>query len=123
VLRALRSQGVRIGVLTDVPYGMPRSLVERDLAAANLTEFVDEMPTSVEAGWRKPEPAGFRAPASRLGVAEEEFWFVGNEQKDITGALATGAKAVLAGRENRPSPWGQTHTIRSLSELPALISA
>src|SRR5262249_9637762 len=34
VLRAARSRGQRVGVVTDVPYGMPRELVLEDLEAA-----------------------------------------------------------------------------------------
>jgi putative hydrolase of the HAD superfamily len=122
VLRDLRALGARLGVLTDVPYGMPRALVERDLAGANLTALVDELLTSVEVGWRKPEPAGFRALAAKLGVAANELWLVGNEEKDIAGALTAGARAVLVDRENRRPNWGQAHTIRRLSELPVMLS-
>lgn len=120
VLQALRTRGIRVGVLTDVPYGMPRALVERDLAGAGFTHLVDELLTSVEVGWRKPDPAGFRALATRLGVRESEWWFVGNEEKDIAGALAAGATPVLVDREGRRPTWGQTFTVKNLREIPAL---
>ena len=41
LLGRLRAQGIRIGVLTDVPYGMPLPLVQRDLARAGIGEMID----------------------------------------------------------------------------------
>lgn len=117
VLRALRSRGVLIGVLTDVPYGMPRNFVERDLRDAGILPLVDVLLTSVETGWRKPEPAGFHALAAKLGTAANEMWFVGNEEKDISGAIAAGAKPILIDREHKNPRWGQAHTVRDLREV------
>jgi putative hydrolase of the HAD superfamily len=122
VLRELQRRGIRVGVLTDVPYGMPRAFVERDLRGAELLSLTDELLTSVEVGWRKPEAAGFRLLAAKLGVAPRELWFVGNEEKDIAGALVAGAKPVLIDREGRAPEWGQAHTLRDLGELLPLIS-
>lgn len=117
VLRQLRANGVRIGVLTDVPYGMPRSFVEQDLANAGLAEAVDLLLTSVEIGERKPSPKGFLRLAHELGIPPEELIFVGNEQKDIVGANAAGLGSVLIAREGAPPDWGQSHTLVSLREL------
>lgn len=121
VLAQLRTRGIRYGVLTDVPYGMPRAFVQRDLAAARLDHAVDVLLTSGEVGWRKPEPAGFHALARELDVESPALWFVGNEEKDIAGALAAGAVAVLIDREGKGPRWGQHHTLRDLRELGALI--
>jgi putative hydrolase of the HAD superfamily len=122
VLRELRRRGIRVGVLTDVPYGMPRAFVEHDLRDAGLLPLKDELLTSIEVGWRKPEPAGFRLLAAKLGVTPRDLWFVGNEEKDIAGALATGAKPVLIDREGRRPEWGQAHTVGDLRELWPAIS-
>ncbi len=122
VLDGLRQAGFHTGILTDVPYGMPRTFVESDLRAAGLESKVDILLTSVEVGSRKPAPAGFSALAQALGVQTSELCYVGNEQKDITGALAVGAVAVLVDRESRRPGWSQTHTIRDLSELRGLLS-
>lgn len=120
-LAALRARGIRTGVLTDVPYGMPRTFVQRDLADAKLEGAVDFLLTSVEVGWRKPEPAGFLALARELEVEPGELWFVGNEEKDIVGALAAGATAVLIDREGKAPRWGQQHTLHDLRALAGLI--
>jgi putative hydrolase of the HAD superfamily len=121
VLTVVRDRGLRVGVLTDVPYGMPREFVERDLAGAKLSGLVDVLLTSVEVGWRKPEPVGFQTLAHKLQVAAVDLWFVGNEQKDIAGARAVGATTVLIDRDGHAPTWGQHYTVRNLHEIIALI--
>ncbi len=121
-LAALRATGYRLGVLTDVPYGMPRAFVERDLHNGGLGAAIDVLLTSVEVGWRKPATPGFHALATALGVEASDLWYIGNEEKDIAGALAAGATAVLIDRENRQPSWGQSHTIRDLRDLEQLLS-
>ena len=121
VLSELRARGIRTGVLTDVPYGMPRAFVERDLREAGILSLVDVLVTSVEIGWRKPEPAGFHALVAKLQIDVGELWFVGNEQKDVTGALAAQAHPILVDRENLQPRWGEAHRIRDLREVLALV--
>ena len=119
-LAALRTNGRPIGVLTDVPYGMPREFVQRDLASAGLAGLVDVLLSSEDTGWRKPAPAGFLLLAERLGVPPSTVWYVGNEEKDIRGATEAGLTSVLIDREHRRPDWGQDHTITDLRELLAL---
>lgn len=120
-LDALRDRNIRLGILTDVPYGMPRTFVQRDLAAAKLEQRVDVWLTSREIGWRKPKPEGFRLLAEALGVRPNDLWFVGNEEKDIAGARAAGATAILIDRGGAAPAWGQHHTIGNLRELLPLL--
>lgn len=122
LVSTLRSSGVNMGVLTDVPYAMPRRLVLEDLAVAGLEVLHDSTLTSSEVGMRKPDPAGFLALAARLDCTVRDVVFVGNERKDVEGARAAGARSILLWRETTTAPdWGQRLTVRSLSELyPAL---
>lgn len=117
-LQALQSQGVRVGVLTDAPYGMPRRFVERDLAP--IAASVDQALTSVEVGHRKPHPSGYFALAERLGVAPSDMAYVGNEEKDIIGANGAGMFSVLIDRAGSGANFGQRRTITSLEELAEL---
>lgn len=121
VLTDLKRRGFRVGILTDVPYGMPREFVEHDLEQGQISAWVDSLLTSVDVGRRKPDPAGFHLLAGRFSVGAGELWYVGNEQKDIVGARAAGAIAVLVDRENKNPAWGQHHTIRDLRALPGLL--
>lgn len=117
-LQALQSQGARVGVLTDVPYGMPRRSVEHDLAP--IAEYLDVALTSVEVGHRKPHSSGYLALAERLGVEPPDMAFVGNEEKDIVGANGAGMFSVLIDRAGSGADFGQRRTIKSLLELAEL---
>ncbi|PTY07397.1 hypothetical protein DB347_08845 [Opitutaceae bacterium EW11] len=110
-LAALRERGFRIGVLTDVPYGMPRSFVDNDLRETGILSFVDVMLTSVDVGWRKPSPEGFRHLAAALDVRVDEMIYLGNELKDIAGANAAPMVSVLVDR-------GGARTEQTAGQLP-----
>jgi putative hydrolase of the HAD superfamily len=116
-----REMGLRIGVLTDAPYGMPRFLVERDLADGGIADCVDVLLTSVDVGWRKPEPHGFVRLAEMLGVGRGEVLCVGNEGKDVAGAKAAEMFAVLLDRDGGGARHGQDATVRSLTEVRDLV--
>lgn len=120
-LRALRERLLRIGVLTDVPYGMPRRFVEQDLAQTQLASRIDHLVTSVDVGFRKPAPQGFQRLAQMMGCDPGEMLYVGNEPKDITGANAAGITSVLIDRERLRPSIGQAVTIYSLEEIASLL--
>jgi putative hydrolase of the HAD superfamily len=121
-LAALSAAGTAVGVLSDVPYGMPRRLVLQDLSAAGLDALAASTLTSTEAGVRKPDPAGFKALAGRLRCAPAGMVYVGNEQKDMVGAKASGMSAALVWRGDSPVPaWGQDLTVTSLEQLLAVV--
>lgn len=122
-LRQLNGLGVAVGVLTDVPYGMDRARVEADLAAAGLDGLVALLLTSVEVGERKPAQSGFLRLAAGLSVPIRELTYVGNEEKDIEGANAAGARSVLIDRKKRKPAWGEWVRIESLDEMLGLAAA
>lgn len=116
-LRTLRELSIPVGVLTDVPYGMPREFVENDLSAAGIHDFINVLLTSVEVGWRKPRPEGFMRLAEALSVSPAQLVYVGNEPKDIAGATAAGMYSVLIDRDAIAPDLGQAATISSLTRL------
>ncbi len=120
VLEDLRARGGAIGVLTDVPYGMSRDYVQHDLRSLSL--YVDALVTSVEAGRRKPDPAGYFALANALGVGAGEMLYVGNEEKDVEGANRAGLRSVLLDRDGMGDDYGQAATIHSLRDLKDLLA-
>ena len=112
------SEGVSIGVFTDVPYGMPREMVLRDIEAAGLALRGENVLTSVDVGRRKPNPLGILRLAEICGAAASQFVYVGNERKDVEAARAAGCVPVLVWRSSEEVPvWGQALTIRDLSSL------
>ena len=121
VLAALRARGLPLGILTDVPYGMPAAFVHADLRAVGIEEFFATVLTSVEVGWRKPTPAGFVLLAQRLGTSPERMLFVGNEAKDVRGARQAGAQAVFLDHGQTGTDHGQHATIHCLGDLSSLL--
>jgi putative hydrolase of the HAD superfamily len=117
VLRALRAAGMRLGALTDVPYGMPMRFVQRDLDRAQLANLLDTVITSTMVGVRKPEAAGYQALAASLGVTPDEMLYVGNEPKDVIGAQHAGVRSAFLDRSGAGGAYGQTFTIASLSDI------
>jgi putative hydrolase of the HAD superfamily len=122
VLTTLRQRGMLIGILTDVPYGMPREFVERDIIGAGIKGLFDVLVTSVEVGVRKPEPAGYVALAERLGVIPNEMLYVGNEPKDVIGATRAGMTSVFLDRAKSAANHSQQFTVDRLTGLHTILA-
>lgn len=94
-LEALRTAGVRLGIICDI--GLTPSRVVRELLDRHgLGEFFDGMSFSDEVGDYKPARAIFEhALASVGGVAPERAAHVGDRRRtDVSGAVAMGMTAV-----------------------------
>jgi putative hydrolase of the HAD superfamily len=120
LLQTLRAKGVKVGVLTDVPYGMDRVYAERDLQS--FADYTDVFLTSVEVGYRKPALPGYLGLAKRLAVQPELMAFVGNEEKDIVGANHAGIFSILLDREQKNQSYGEQWRISSLAEIQTLLT-
>jgi putative hydrolase of the HAD superfamily len=118
LLARLRTCGMKIGILTDAPYGMPREFVEQDIGP--FARHVDVLLTSVEVGFRKPDPRGYHDLALRLGVTPAEMPYVGNEPKDMEGARRAGCLPVFLDRDGSSPHSGSLH-VQSLDELAVLL--
>jgi putative hydrolase of the HAD superfamily len=116
-LAKLRARDLRLGIFTDVPYGMPRSLVLQDVRDAGLEGAFDVLLTSRDAGHRKPAAAAIRALADSLGCGAANMAYVGDERKDVEAARNFGCTAILLDRQRHGVAWGQDRTIASLAEL------
>ena len=116
-IEALRRKNLKVGVFTDVPYGMPRQLVLEDVSGAGLEDSFDVLMTSRDAGFRKPSVATLGSLARMLNCSAHEIAYVGNEKKDVEVAQAFGCYSILIDRKRHGSDWGQHRTITSLFEL------
>ena len=119
VLGELRKRGLKVGVLTNVAYGMASEYLVRD--TDELSQYIDIFLTSLEVGFRKPHPKGYQELTRKLGLAVSECIFVGDEEVDIVGANSVGMTSVLIDRNNHDGHYGQIHTIKSLNEVLTLI--
>jgi putative hydrolase of the HAD superfamily len=114
-LARLKAAGIRCGILTDVPYGMPHSWVELDTAPFLVS--VDIVLSSVDVGFRKPAAEGYLLLADRLGAAACTMAYLGDEEKDVAGAKSAGMAAILIDREGGKPFYGEDMRISSLADL------
>jgi putative hydrolase of the HAD superfamily len=117
-LRALRTAGVRLVVISN----WDASLHER-LAETGLAPLVDGALASAEVGVAKPHPAIFAAALALAGAEAGDAWHVGDSvEADVVGAQASGLAPLLVARGGAAPdgvPSGVT-VVRTLAELPAL---
>lgn len=115
VLLKLKSMNIRIGVLTNVAYGMDNRYSLKDINA--ISQYIDITLTSVDVGYRKPNNAGFKMLLESFNIEPFEMLFVGDEEADIIGANNLGIGSVLINRCNKELNYGQKYTINSLSGI------
>jgi putative hydrolase of the HAD superfamily len=113
VLREIRRQGLRIGLVSNT---------SRDLG-----RFIDTFSLEVDAwissgahGKVKPSPSIFHAALDQLGVAPPQAVMVGDSvEDDVTGARALGMRAFLLDRDGRFP--GRDDVLPDLYALPAAL--
>ncbi|MGD1060232.1 MAG: HAD family hydrolase, partial [Methanomassiliicoccales archaeon] len=96
MLASVHAMGRRIGLVSDVAWGLPSRFPLQDMRFYGLDRHFDDMVFSTDVGLRKPNPEIFRIALRHVGARPEETVFVGNNlQADIKGALDVGMSAVL----------------------------
>jgi len=123
-LEALRSRGVRMGVITNSVW--PEALISAYLERLNARRFFEAVVSSASVGFRKPSPAIFEAALKRLGVAASECAYVGDRRKeDVVGAQQAGMRSVLLKRDGAASDPGPEPdlAINSLEALPSALDS
>ena len=90
ILTAIRSRGLRTGLISDCTHELPAFLPRLPMAP-----LLDARVFSVELGVCKPEPAIYLAACDRLGVEPSECLYDGDGgSRELTGAAAVGMTAV-----------------------------
>lgn len=91
LLDRLHERGILVGVCTD----LTAHIQHRKLEALGLSQDIDCLVTSEEAGQEKPAAGIFALCLKKLAVSPAEVCFVGDDYKrDVAGALAAGMHAV-----------------------------
>ena len=111
----LKQYGIKIGILTDVAYGMDNVFSLEDISV--LSDFIDIAITSVDVGYRKPNAAGYLKLLDSLEISPNEMIFIGDEEKDIIGAKNLGIFSALINRSKEIKDFGQDYTLESLSGI------
>jgi len=116
-LEALRAQGYRLGVLSNLRRDMDELCEDLGLAP-----FLDFCISPTEPGGEKPDPAMFLEALNRVSVAAEEAVHVGDQYaSDVLGARAVGIHGVLIDRGGWRDDVTDCPKISSLSELGSLL--
>ena len=114
-MKKLKQHWIKIGILTDVAYGMDNEFSLEDISV--LSDFINIAITSVDVGFRKPNSAGYLKLLEALEISPNEMIFIGDEEKDIIGAKKLGITSALINRSKEIKDFGQDHTFGSLSDI------
>lgn len=114
-LEALRSAGLRMGVISNFAWHLPATA--EHLGLGRYLEFVI---TSARAGYRKPHPEIFRQGLHRLALPPGRVLYVGDSYlPDVLGPRRVGMDSVLLDR--RAANRYDGPTIRTLDDLILLL--
>ena len=118
VLRALASRGLKIGLISNSH--RPLTSFQQHF---ELDGLITAAVSSSEHGFMKPHPSIFMAAMTLAGVQPGESMMVGDSlSHDIDGARRVGMRGVLVHRSDDPIPLTDVPVIRSMTELPGLLS-
>ena len=117
VLKQLRQSGRTIGVVSNI--AEPGDAVA---ARAGLSEHVDFVVTSQDAGANKPHPPIFMAALARAAAGAEEALLVGDSlEADIDGARGVGIRAVFMDRDGHYPDYSGGPRITTMNQLMSVI--
>jgi putative hydrolase of the HAD superfamily len=115
VLSDIKKLDLKIGILTDAPYGMPNKFVFDVMKP--IDKYIDIMLSSVDVGYRKPNSKGYELLAKELNVNVHEMIYIGNEEKDIIGANNMGIMSILINRTKEKIDFGENYQFENLESM------
>jgi HAD superfamily hydrolase (TIGR01662 family) len=117
-LRGLKAEGFRLGLISN-----SHRPLESFEAHFHLEGLISVRVSSADHGFLKPHPSIFRAALAQMQVDAANATMVGDSvPHDIAGARQVGMRPVLIARGVAPVVDEGVPVIRSLRELPALLS-
>ena len=122
VLNRLKASGLRTAILSN---GSP-TMLDAVVRASGLGPLIDAVLSVETVGVYKPHPKVYQLAVDRLGVPAAAIAFQSSNAWDAYAASAFGMQVVWCNRYGqRPErlPGKPDRTVRSLSELPALLRA
>lgn len=129
VLAELKHRGYKLGIITNTVTSREEH-VRIALRKIDCEKYFDIVVTSVDVGCNKPDKKIFLTALKTLSVKPREAVMVGNRvSTDIVGGNRIGMKTILLKWNQRypekiASPEEQpTHVVKSLKELPKLVTA
>jgi len=120
-LGRLRAAGLRLGILSNLPWGSPWEPWHEEIARHGLTAAVDAVTTCREAGYRKPDRRAFELALSRLSVPADRCLFVGDDPRwDVAGGRGAGMDVALIDRHGE-WPAGDCPVVHALTDVEELV--
>ena len=120
-MRALRSAGYRLGLVSNVP--LPGELYLRQMERWGLAEPLESIRFSYDAGTRKPSPRMILEVLQELGVPPQRAVMVGDRRgSDVAAGRAAATRTVWIRSEFSRGPTADA-TIDSIAQLPALLAS
>lgn len=99
VLRRLKKQHIRLGVISNADSDVTRLCLQMGFA-----EMMDTIVTSALVGWEKPDPRTFYAALEPFNLPADSALHVGDQpDSDVAGARAIGMAAALLDRYDQYS--------------------
>ena len=98
VLQTVRDlMGLRVGIITTLDSRFTNADILELLRDAGLVEYLDPdgFVSNHDAGVAKPEAEIYRFAAHQVNVASDRCLYVGEDLKEVIGAITAGMKAVL----------------------------
>jgi FMN phosphatase YigB (HAD superfamily) len=101
LLAAARRAGLRVGILSNTPWGTSPAYWRDHVAGHTFArDACDAVIFCGDVGYRKPHRSTFQHSADRLGVSPEKTVMVGNSlTSDVIGAQQCGLSAVWLNRD------------------------
>jgi len=115
VLEDIKKCNLKIGILTDVPYGRVKGFIAEEINSINKN--MDIILSSLDVGYRKPNVIGYIMLAKKLGIETNEIVYIGNEEKDIIGANNAGILSILINRTDEKINYGEKYQFKNLKEM------
>jgi putative hydrolase of the HAD superfamily len=117
-LEALRAQGRRLGIVSDMD-----SRLFDVLAVFDLEDFFEVVCLSFRVGHQKPDRRLFLDAVQRAGAVPARTAHAGDSlTSDVEGALDAGLIAIHLDENHEDNTPPQAHVIHSLADLPALLA-
>jgi phosphoglycolate phosphatase len=116
LLDGIRAAGMDWGIVTNKPERFTNPLVPQiGLSHAGCIVSGDTT------GFAKPHPAPLLEGARRLGIAPEDCWYVGDDQRDVEAGRAAGMVTVACAwgycGEIDPATWGADYLLDTPTDL------
>ena len=119
VLKALKSAGVRTGILSNGSSGMLKAAVE----SAGISEFIDDVISVDRIKTFKAMPSVYQMVLDDYHVSADEVSFQSSNRWDVAAATAFGFRTVWCNRGGMPDEYTDLSPTKILTDLNGLIGA